>query len=110
MGTSDDERVVGDVFVIYDHRSSNDSKYQGGSSGLGICDRVSDLCVAELFLFKYGGVLCVVLGGSFGGGVRSGLAGRSFCLESEWGGCGDLGMMRFGGVGWDGMIVFFFGD
>ena len=104
MGTSDDERVVGDVLIIYDYRSSNDSKYQSGSVGLGFCDRVSDLCVAEFFLFKYGGVFCIVLGGSFGGGIRSGLAGRSFCLESGWGGCGDLGMMRFCWVGWAGMM------
>ena len=106
MGTSDDERVIGDVLIIYDYRSSNDSKYQSGSVGLGFCDRVSDLCVAEFFLFKYGGVLCVVFGGSFAfdSDVRSVLEGRSVCLESGWGGCGDLGMMRFYGVGWAGMI------
>ena len=82
MGTSDDERVIGDVLIIYDYRSSNDSKYHGGSIGLGVCDRVSDVCVAEFFLFEYGGVFCAVFSGSFGGGVRSVLEGRSFCLES----------------------------
>ena len=69
MGASNDERVIGDIFVVYDYRSSNDSKYPDRSVDLGVCDRVSDVCIAEFFLFEYSGIFCIVSYGSFGGGT-----------------------------------------